>query len=62
LAFESEVKAGIHHYIVGEKLIRMHERIGKDRVMCFVRLSEMKIRQRDIVVNQDLVEILYFIE
>ena len=36
LAFESEVKAGFHHYIVGEKLIRMHERIGKDRFAQFL--------------------------
>ena len=36
LAFESEVRASFYHYLVGEKLIRMHERIGRDRFSQFL--------------------------
>ena len=36
LAFESQVRASFYHYVVGEKLIRMHERIGKVRFAQFL--------------------------
>jgi hypothetical protein len=36
LAFESEIRASFYHYLVGEKLIRMHERIGRDRFSQFL--------------------------
>jgi hypothetical protein len=36
LAFESEVRASFYHYLVGEKLIRMHEKIGRDRFSQFL--------------------------
>ena len=45
LAFESQVRASFYHYVVGEKLIRMHERIGKVRFAQFLS-SQLDMSKR----------------
>ena len=31
LAFESEIRAAFHHFVVAENLVKLHERVGNQR-------------------------------